>query len=108
MTVTREGVLGGSSARNPGAASAFRPATTRKIGPLRWRPCMLDARQLRQTLQALAKGDENSRRQVIQALKERKPEEWQEVASEISGPLVDALQSQLTNGTKQTFYRKDV
>src|SRR6476620_7658533 len=63
--------------------------------------------QLRHHIQALNKGDENSRQKAIHSLKTHNEEEWAAAPDEVIPPLVKSLQSQLL-GIKQPSVRQEV
>jgi|GEM_PF-2407521 len=69
---------------------------------------MLDTGQLHQSLRALDKGDDTSRRQAIHSLKEYQENEWATVPIEVIQALVRALLPQLRGEMKQTAARQEV
>jgi len=69
---------------------------------------IFDLDNLRQHIQTLDNGDDVSRRQAIQALKDHEEEEWAAAPLGVIHSLVEALQRQLLSGTKHPFVRQDV
>jgi HEAT repeat protein len=69
---------------------------------------MLDSGQLHQSIRALDKGDDTSRRQAIQSLTEYQENEWATAPIEVIHALVKTLLHQLLGEMKQTAARQKV
>ena len=69
---------------------------------------MLETGQLNKHIKALDTGDEAARRDVIQALKLPKEEEWAAAPVDAVNAVVRALQKQLLTETKKPFIRREV
>src|SRR6266498_3358523 len=69
---------------------------------------MLDIGQLRKHIVILEKGDDSSRRQVIQTLRQHEEREWADAPPEVVHTLVETLLHQLPAGTKPPFTHKEV
>jgi HEAT repeat protein len=69
---------------------------------------MLDLRELHNDMQVLESGNENSRRQTLQSLRNHDAKEWAIVPVKAVQTLVELLQHNLAGETKQTFIRQEI
>ena len=69
---------------------------------------MLTATTLRTRVQELEAGDDASRRLLLQTLIEHEEKEWHSAPAQAVHLLVEALQRQLHNGTKQPFVLQQI
>jgi len=69
---------------------------------------MLDLRQLNKYILAIDDGDDPSRQQALQALRQYDEQEWASAPSEVCQAVVKALRGQLRNGIKQPVAQKDI
>ena len=69
---------------------------------------MLTATSLRTRVQELEAGDDASRRLLLQTLIEHEEKEWHSAPAQAVHLLVEALQRQLHNGTKQPFVLQQI
>src|ERR1700728_1198966 len=69
---------------------------------------MLDSGQLSPLIRALNEGDDGSRRQAIQSLKQYEQPDGATAPAGGIRSLLDALQQQLQSGTKQSMLRQSI
>ncbi len=69
---------------------------------------MLDLRQLHTHIQELDSGNEPSRRQALQSMRNHEAKEWADAPLKTVQALVESLQQHLQGDMKQTFLRQEV
>ncbi len=69
---------------------------------------MLEIGQIRKQITALDKGDDASRREAIQALRQYEQKDWAEAPAPLVQTVVESLVEQLPNGTKPPFMLKEL
>lgn len=69
---------------------------------------MLDIRQLQKHILALEDGDDTSRRQALQSLRDHNEQEWATLPDSVIHALVKTLKDQLLSVTKQPLVQKEI
>ena len=69
---------------------------------------MVDVGKLRKQMVSLEKGEDSSRREVIQALRQYVEQEWAEAPQDVVQSLIDSLLQQVHHNATAPFMQKEV